>query len=515
MPSRRSVIAMGAYLPLLPAFAQAGAVFDIRSFGAKGDGKRPDTRAIQEAINAAAKQGGGTVLLPAGRYLSYSIELKSRVVLMLGAGATIIAGRPGDMGHYDLPEPNPTDRYQDFGHNHWHNSLIWADGAEDIAILGPGLIDGEGLTREGPGAPWSKGAAGDRPLSMGPAPKELVAGYEAQLAAMNGQGNKAIAFKNVRRATLRDFSLYRGGHIAILITGGDGHTLDNLKIDSNRDGIDLDCVSNVHLSNLTVNTPSDDAIVLKSSYALGAFRPTRNVTITNCFVSGYDIGSMLDGSYRSTQYIAPDKDGVTGRIKLGTESAGGFENIAISNCVFERCRGLALEIVDGGKMEDIVVNNITMREITTAPLFVRIGDRRRAPTGAKMATARGISIANIHASNVDPRFAAIIAGLSESPVTDITLSNISLHFRDAPVAATASPLPEAAESYPEPSMFGPTPSWGLFVRHARGVSLNTIELSTARSESRPPVLYDDAGNVAAVGVRYKTAAAPESTAADH
>jgi polygalacturonase len=317
---------------------------------------------------------------------------------------------------------------------------------------------------------------------MGPAPTALVQGYEAALKAMDGVGNKAIAFKNVKRAVMRDFSLYRGGHIAILVTGGDAITLDNLKIDSNRDGIDIDCVQNVHLSNLSVNTPSDDAIVLKSSYALGV---------------------MLDGNYGRTQQKAPDKDGVTGRIKLGTESAGGFENIAISNCVFERCRGLALEVVDGGKMENVVAQNITMREVTTAPIFVRIGDRRRAPAGATLATARGFRIGQVEAFDIDPRYAALIAGHSDSPITDIALHDIRLNFRDADVPAPASPLPEAAESYPEPSMFGPTPSWGLYVRHARGVSLKNIELRTAHKETRPPVLYEDAGTVAADGLTYE------------
>lgn len=506
-PSRRDAIVAAASLaalPLMPAFAQTAQLFDVRRFGAKGDGRRVDTHAIQSAIDAAAKTGGGAVVLPAGRYLSFSLQLKSRIVLMLGTGAVLVAAKPGALGHYDWPEPNPSGLYQDFGHSHWHNSLIWADGAEDIAILGPGMIDGEGLTREGPGAPWSKGAGGDRPLSMGPAPQGMVAHYEASVAAMNGVGNKAIALKNVRRCTLRDLSIHRGGHFAILITGGDSLTLDNLVIDSNRDGIDIDCASNVHLANLTVNTPNDDAIVLKSSYALGEARLTRNVTITNCVVSGYDMGSVLDGSFGTTQQQAPDHDRVTGRIKLGTESNGGFENIAISNCVFDHCRGLALEVVDGGRMEEISVANLTMRDITTAPIFVRVGDRRRAPPGTKMATARGISISNIAAFGIDPRFGVLIAGLAESPVSDVSLHDIRLHFRDGPVGAPASPLPEAVDAYPEPSMFGPTPSWGLYLRHARNVSLHDIELHTARAETRPPVLYDDAGAIDSRGVRTFT-----------
>lgn len=465
-------------------------VCDVTRFGARGDGQHIDTIAIQSAIDHAA-HGGGIVVFPAGCYKSFSLRLKSKVILKLGTGATLIAATPGAAGHYDLPEENPADLYQDFGHNHWHNSLIWGEDIEDIAILGPGRIDGAGLTREGPGAPWSRGGGGDRPLSMGPAPDTLIAGYEQHLLAMNGQGNKAIALKNATRVRLDDFSLYRGGHIAILVTGGHDITMRNLHIDSNRDGIDIDCCSNVVLQQLTVNTPNDDAIVLKSSYALGHKRLTRNVTIEDCTVSGFDMGSMLDGTYRAIQLYAPDKDGVTGRIKLGTESCGGFQNITIRNCRFHRSRGLALECVDGGIMETIRIENITMQSVTSAPLFVRIGDRRRAPPGATLATARDIIMRQIKASDIDPRFAAIIAGLPDSPVWDITLEDIELRYRAGIVSPPAQPIPELTEAYPEPSMFGPTPAWGLYLRHARNVTLHGITLQTDTLDSRPPTVKDD------------------------
>lgn len=465
-------------------------IFNVRSFGATGDGSTIDSASIQAAIDAAAEKGG-TVQFPAGRYASYSIRLKSKVRLHFETDACLIAAEPGQRGQYDMPEPNPSDLYQDFGHNHWHNSLIWGEDIEDIAITGNGLIDGAGLTREGPGSRWSKGAAGDRPLSMGPAPTELVDGYEADLAAMNGLGNKAIALKNVRRGHLQGFTLFRGGHIAVLITGGEDFLLENLRIDSNRDGVDIDCVHNVLIRDLVVNTPNDDAIVLKSSYALGHNRETRNVTVTNCTVSGYDLGTMLDGSYGTTQQISPDMDGVTGRIKLGTESCGGFENISITNCRLYRSRGLAIECVDGGHIDTVHVENITMRDITTAPIFVRIGDRRRAPPGATTATARNITIRNVTAHDVDPRYGALIAGLENSPVETITLENITLHYRAGAVGIPANPLPELAESYPEPSMFGPTPAWGLYARHARNMTMRAITLVTANTESRLPVQHVD------------------------
>src|SRR6185437_7184192 len=129
--------------------APTGDRFDVRSFGAAGDGKSLDTTAINKAIEAAAASGGGTVVFPSGSYLSYSIHLKSNVVLCLGPGATIIAAdSPANGGDgYDPPEPNQWDHYQDFGHSHFHNSLIWGEDINNFSIAGPGRIWGRGLNR--------------------------------------------------------------------------------------------------------------------------------------------------------------------------------------------------------------------------------------------------------------------------------------------------------------------------------------------------------------------------------
>jgi len=136
------------------ALAQRALVYDVRAFGARGDGKTLDTHAINKAIEAAAAAGGGTVNFPAGTYLSVSIRLRSNITLQLNHGATILAADPvpGKV-EYDLPEPNEWDMYQDFGHSHWQNSLIWGIGLENVGIVGPGLINGRGLTRRSPRAP--------------------------------------------------------------------------------------------------------------------------------------------------------------------------------------------------------------------------------------------------------------------------------------------------------------------------------------------------------------------------
>src|SRR3989440_8523440 len=364
--------------------ATRSSVSDVRALGDKGEGKPLATPGVNKAIDAAAAAGGGTVSFPAGTYLSVSIHLKSNITLQLDQGATILAADtvPGRVT-YDLPEPNDWDMYQDFGHSHWQNSLIWGIGLENVSIIGPGLIDGKGLTRRSPRA-RRVNQPGDRPVTLGGqtgARPQSPLGEDDDPSVMNGLGNKAISFKNCRNVLLRDFSLLNGGHFALLATGVDNLTIDNIKVDTNRDGLDIDSCRNVRVSNCSVNSPNDDAIVLKSSYALGFARATENVTITNCLVSGYDIGSLLDATYKKDVTEAPDKDGPTGRIKLGTESNGGFKNIAISSVVFDHCRGLALETVDGGLLEDVSVTNITMRDVMNSPIFLRLGRRIRGAAG--------------------------------------------------------------------------------------------------------------------------------------
>ncbi|MCP5532018.1 MAG: right-handed parallel beta-helix repeat-containing protein [Akkermansiaceae bacterium] len=494
----------------------AAADFNVRDHGAKGDGTALDSPAIQKAIDAAADAGGGTVVFPAGTYLSYSLRLKSNVGLHLGHGAVLKAATPGKHGGaYDLPEPNEWDAYQDFGHSHWKNSLIWGIGLENVSITGPGLIDGgEGLTRRGPG-PRRKENAGDTPLTLKDAADASAAvdpegkgsgeGVD-EFEAMNGEGNKAISLKLCRNVTLRDFSVSMGGHFALLATGVDRLFIDNVTVDSNRDGFDIDCCRHVRISNCVVNTANDDAIVLKSSFGLGEARATENVVITGCHVSGFDPGTVLDGTYGRTQEVAPDRDRVTGRIKFGTESNGGFRNITIANCTFERCRGIALETVDGGILEDVTISNVTMREVTSAPIFLRVGARLRGPDGAKPGAIRRIRIDNLTVFNAHHEYSSIIAGIPDGPIEDVSLSNIRIHSAGGGTAEDAKRiLPENEKAYPEPSMFGVTPSHGFFIRHANNLRMDNVEMHLLSDDKRPAVIVEDSSDVSLHRVQAKVA----------
>ena len=470
-------------------------VYDVRAFGAQGDGKTIDTPAINKAIEAAAAAGGGTVNFPAGTYLSVSIHLRSNITLRLDQGATILAADriPGKV-EYDLPEPNEWDMYQDFGHSHWQNSLIWGIGLENVHIVGPGLIDGKGLTRRSPRA-RRVNQPGDRPVTLGGqtgARPQSPLGEDDDPSVMNGLGNKTISLKLSRNVTLRDFSILNGGHFALLATGVDNLTIDNVKVDTNRDGFDIDSCRNVRISNCSVNSPNDDAIVLKSSYALGSARATEDVTITNCAVSGYDIGSLLDGTFKRNVTEAPDRDGPTGRIKLGTESNGGFKNITISNIVFDHCRGLALETVDGGLLEDVSITNITMRDVMNSPIFLRLGRRMRGPEGTPVGKLRRVNISNIVAYNADSRYASIVAGVPQNNIEDVRLSDIRIVYRGGGKKELADvQLPERETNYPEPSMFGETPAYGFFIRHVEGIEFNNVTVRYLTEELRPPFLLED------------------------
>jgi polygalacturonase len=439
-------------------------VFNVRDFGAKGDGRTVDTPAINKAIDAASAFGGGTVRIPGGTYLCATIRLKSHVGLYLDHGATIEAASE-KVAAFDDPEPNEwSDKYQDFGHSHWRNSMIWGDGLEDVAIEGPGLINGKGLTRSSP-----RGGAG--------LPK--------------GVGNKAIGLKNCHHVTIRDVSILHGGHFAILATGVDDLTIDNVKIDTFRDGMDIDACRNVRISNCHVNSPWDDGICLKSSFALGKARDTANVLITNSMVTGYDEGSYLDGTYERG-IRAQHQNIPTGRIKLGTESSGGFKNITISNCVFEFSRGLALEAVDGGSIEDVSISNITMRDIVNAPIFIRIGNRLRSPAGTPMGVARRIHIDNVVASNVSSDHGILISGIPGHPIEDLRLTNIRVQYKGGGTREEAArEVPEMENAYPEPRSFGRIPSWGAFIRHVTGLAVRGMDLAHDGDEQRPVVILDD------------------------
>ena len=461
----KTKVLCGILLMLIVQVAQAATgVYHVRDYGAKGDGKTLDHIAINKAIEAANADGGGQVVLSAGTYLCGSIRMKSNVDLHLTAGARILAA-PASMKAYDESEVFGAPEYQDGGHTYFHNSLIWAEGQQNVSITGRGMIDGEGLTK-----------------------KDTEKAGNVQGGSI-GTGDKAIALKLCRNVTIRDITIYRGGHFAIIVTGCDIGTIDNVTIDTNRDGIDIDCCKYFTVSNTKVNTPNDDAIVLKSSYALKRPVLCEHILITNCIVTGYKLGTFLDGTY------VPEKvNWVCGRIKLGTESNGGYRNITISNCSCMWSSGLAFEEVDQGRMENIVVTNISLSHVHHYPIYITTGCRNRGPKErTDVSSARDISINNVIADDCDSLASIIITGMEGEPIRNVSLSDIRIQYRGGG-KKVSKPYREQGTNYPEPRWAGPTPAYGLFARHVDGLQLRNVKFELIRPDERPDIILEDVKN---------------------
>lgn len=497
--------------------------FNVLDYGATGDGTTIDSPAINAAIEAASSQGGGKVVLPEGTYLSYSIHLKDHITLQLDKGAVLMAAEPTEMMGYDEAEDYDWAFYQDFGHSHFHNSLIWGENLDDIAIVGEGRIDGHNLRS-----------------------------HQEHSCKIN-QGNKAIALKECTNFRLEGIEMLQCGHFALLATGIDNMNIENVTIDTNRDALDIDCCTNVKITHCNVNSPHDDAIVLKSSYALNRFKDCENIEVAYCQVSGYDCGTLLDGTRQLVGPPAPDRGGRTGRIKLGTESSGGYRHIQIHDCTFEHCRGLALETVDGGILEDVHCWNLEMNHIVNAAIFLRLGSRQRSPEGTPVGQLKDVVIEHIKAYDVDSRYSSIIAGIPEHSIENVQLNDIEIHHRGGcqltegtPVIAVAPwekpeykepqkrekmtpeqkeqmqkefaawrktqrdtalicnlsfKVPEVEAGYPEPWMFGIVPAKGFFIRHAKNIQFNDVRFYFEQPDPRPLFHEEDVDGITKIDVK--------------
>lgn len=475
---------IGALSLLLTSMgSMMGAEYNVKDFGAVGDGRHIDTPAVNATLQRAADEGGGTVVLPSGVYLCYSVHLQSGVTLRLERGAVLKAAPVTETEGYDATEPNESN-YQDFGHSHWHNSLLWGENLHDVVIEGEGMIDGSDVLTRG----------GQQPTASG-----------------QTQANKALAMRECRQVIIRGVTFHACGHFALLLTGVDDLLIEHVTADTNRDGFDIDCCERVVIRHCRVNTINDDAIVLKCSYALGRPKPTEHVLIEDCEVSGFDVGSLLDGTRTTNSLRAPDGDGPTGRIKLGTESNGGFRHITIRRCTFTHCRGLALETVDGAALEDIDVSELTMNDICNSPIYIRLGDRMRGPKELPPSTVRNIRIRDVFVHDADSRYACLIAGIEGHPVRDVSIKNLSVVFRGGitldDVAqqrgsnpfffkpANASQPQRGEKNYPEPSAHGLQPAWGFSIIHAENISLSNVDLVTQTHDERPWLYQESTSRV--------------------
>jgi hypothetical protein len=261
-------------------------------------------------------------------------------------------------------------------------------------------------------------------------------------------------------------------------------TIKNPVIGPNTDGLDLTCSQNVFVSDCMIDT-GDDAICLKSENPYSQeVAVSRNITITNCVLS-----CCCNG------------------FKFGTATRGGFENITFTNSVIFNdnvplgarvIAGIALEVVDGGWIDGVLISNLRMQRART-PIFIRRGLRQARADGSA-GTLRGVMIENVYATG--SVCTSSITGLAGANVEDVTLSHIRIDSEEAGKAGWAErAVPENPRAYPEARMFGRLPAAGLFARHVRGLRAYDLEFKLAPNEERPAVHLEDVRDVELRGMR--------------
>lgn len=437
--------------------------FNILDFGATKDTAKLSTVAINKAVEACFKAGGGRVIIPNGNFKSGTITLLNNVELFLERGAVLYAST----NHSDFPrQQQPAYRSQkDPGG--WY-ALIYAEGASNIGISGFGTIDGQGA-RQVP-RPGPKGAV-----------------HEDR----DGRPRN-ILFISCRKISVQDITMQSSGIWNQHYLDCENVVIDNIRVynhsNRNNDAIDIDGCRHVVISNSIMDT-DDDGITLKSTGAA----PCEDVAITNCIVSSF-----------------------CAAIKCGTESTGGFRNILISNCIvrpsacptapiFRTPRigqvGIALEIVDGGIMDGVTVSNIIIQG-TECPIYVRLGNRARKHTDEAPEPPRGkmrnISLSDINVYDAG-NYSSSITGIPGSAIENITLNNIRIVNRgglqQGEYTSDPSKVPELEKEYPAPDKWRNLPSSGFFIRHVKDIGLYGVTLRSLAADPRVPVIADDVDNL--------------------
>ena len=426
--------------------------YNVRHFGAVGDGTANDAPAINKAIDACNKAGGGTVFVPSGYYTTGSIHLKSNITLAIDKGA-VLKAMPGMM---DPWEPNPNDKgLMDPAYYHWEASLIWGKNLENIKIYGPGTLDGTALTRS------SK--------------------------VKKGTGDKGIALKLCKNVEIRNLNIKKGGHYAILATGCENLLVDNVTIKTDRDGLNLSQCKNVMVANCHIDAVrfedgrgagGDDAIKLGSDLSLGKARPCENITVKNCYLaSGCNT------------------------LQFGTETVGSFKNIRFENITIRRAgkAGISITSNDGSVIDGITYKDIRM-EKTFVPIFIKISDVARVPEGTYNRGAIGnITFDNITATDCFSYFKnrqmpSVIWGKPGSPVENIKFTNVRITEKGGHRAWEASLNPhENDERFPRKT--GAIPAYAFYLRHVKNVCFSDCDFRFETNDDRPAMVVDDGTNV--------------------
>jgi hypothetical protein len=412
--------------------------FNVRKFGAKGDGVGKDTRAVQAAIDAAGKEGG-CVYFPPGRYLCGTVRLCSRISLYLESGAVLTASQ--ERSDFDEYEKLSYNSYSDDETTDFNYALIRGRELERVAILGPGMIDMARTKRHGP---------------------------------------KPIAFKLCRDILIRDVTIENSPNYNISLLGCDYVDILGVTIRKGYcDGIDPDSCRYVRIANCYIQS-WDDAIVPKASPSLGYLRTTEHVTVTNCVLTtgcnGLKLGTEASGGF---------KDIVFSNCTIYSDLERWPGHPATS--------GLSIESVDGGPLERVAVSNLVMNGVQ-APLFVRLGNRGRGQREPQPKFLRDISISEIVATGAE--LTSSITGIPGYSVSGVTLKNIRITAAGGGKPDLANQaVPEMEKEYPDADMFKELPAYGLYCRHVDSLLLDGLQLGFEKADSRPAMILDDVTNV--------------------
>ncbi len=437
--------------------------FLVTEYGAISDGTTVNTKAIQSAIDAAHKRKGGRVVFPKGEFISGSIELKNGVELYLKDGGSL------------LGSTNPSDYRRVRG----NLALILGDSVGNIAIRGKGTIDGQGrklaLTID---SLHHIGQAVDPNYNYRRMrPHESVRPELINLVKCRDVRIEDVTLKNsagwLQTLELCSNVIY------------DGVTVYN-RAYWNNDGFDIVDCTKVLITNCDVDA-ADDGICLKS-HNPGYFND--QITITN-------------NKIRSS----------ASAIKFGTASHGGFKNVIIDNIqVFDTFRSaIAIESVDGGEIENISVTNVTALNTGNA-IFIRLGHR----SGEKPGSIKNITIKNVKVEVPFGRpdiaydlrgpevdffhnpFPSSIVGIEGHKIENIVLENIEINYPGRASKGMAyvplsrlDQVPEQVKKYPEFSMFGELPAFGLYIRHAKGIKMKNVRFTLDDDDFRPAFVFDD------------------------
>lgn len=450
--------------------------FDISAYGAKGDGQTDNTLSIQKAIDAAFADSGGIVQVPAGRYLTGVIHLRSNVGLHLSANGMLIGSA----------------KRIDYGPGA-ASALIVADGQKNISITGPGVIDGHA-------AELLKDIY--RMLKAGTLEDKEWQVYNPwhQMRPAEKNRPKMIEFRNCDSVRIKEITLKDGLDWVQKYTNCSHLVIDSIRVQSttflNNDGIDIVDCQKVRVTNCIINA-ADDGICIKSESSAGR---CEDIYIAHCRI-------------RSS----------ASAFKLGTASRGYFSNITVRNLtIYDTYRSaIALETVDGAILENIDIRNVTATNTGNA-IFLRLGRRNQhAPAGELRHVYIGDVKVEVPAGKPDKGyeeegpevriphnvFPSSIAGLPGHPIEDVTLENIDITYAgksDKKIAFfspdTLTRVPEAEADYPEFSMFGELPVSGLYARHVKGLRLKNVRLHYKAYEFRPAYLFDDVAGLSLTDV---------------